>query len=43
MQKPFIPSTRLILRVLRKANMTHQKRPPIPPEIETQLRKDFSL
>ena len=41
MQKPFIPSTRLILRLLRRMNMTHQKRSTINPQIELELRKEF--
>ncbi len=41
MQKPLIPSTRFILRGLRKINMTNKKRSPLDPQLEYSLRQDF--
>ena len=41
MQKPLIPTTRLMLRFLRKLNMTNQKRIPIDPQLERELRLEF--
>ena len=41
MQKPLIPSTRFILRSLRRINMTNKKRTPLDPQLEYTLRQEF--
>ena len=41
MQQPLIPTTRLMLRFLRKINMKNQKRKPLDSQIEQTLRHEF--
>ena len=41
MQQPLIPTTRLMLRFLRKINMKNQKRKPLDSQTEQTLRHEF--